>query len=68
MHPGTARESADRSACYNGEVFELAANRNQQDLEAAIAFYDYIEIQPLENYRPLVESHSLPDTDRLKQC
>lgn len=55
------------SACYNGEVFELAANHNQQDLEAAIAFYDYIEIQPLENYRPLVESHSLPDTDRLKQ-
>ncbi len=55
------------SACFNGEIFELAANRSQQDLEKAMAFYDYIEIQPLENYRPLVESHSIADQQRLKQ-
>ena len=42
------------SACYNGEVFEMASTRGKAELAKAISFFDYIEIQPLENYSPLV--------------
>ena len=54
------------SSCFNGELFELAANRSDDELIEAIKFYDYVEVQPLENYRPLVENGSVPDMDRLK--
>ena len=54
------------TACYNGEIFEIAANRSQEELEEALSFYDYVEIQPLENYRPQVENHVVPSFDRLK--
>ncbi|MFI3283822.1 MAG: PolC-type DNA polymerase III [Erysipelotrichaceae bacterium] len=54
------------SACYNGELFEIAANKSFDDLKEAMKFYDYIEIQPLENYRPLVEGNSITSVERLK--
>ncbi|MFA7385069.1 MAG: PolC-type DNA polymerase III [Bacilli bacterium] len=42
------------SACFNGEVFGIAANKNEEALKKAISFYDYIEIQPLPNYSYLI--------------
>ncbi|MEG0239210.1 PolC-type DNA polymerase III [Anaerorhabdus sp.] len=54
------------SACLNGEVFECASNKGQDDLEKAMSFYDYIEIQPLANYSHLLAMHSVPNMDRLK--
>ncbi len=54
------------SACLNGEVFEIASTRSREDLAEAISFYDYIEIQPLENYRFLYEDRELFDKERLK--
>ena len=54
------------SACCNGEVFDIASTKNEEKLDEAISFYDYIEIQPLENYRHLVEDRSLFTEDRLK--
>ncbi len=54
------------TSCYKGEIYEIAANKTQQELENALAYYDYVEIQPLENYRPSVENHMIPDFDRLK--
>lgn len=42
------------SACFNGEVFELAMNKSEKELKEAMGFYDYIEIQPKENYSWLV--------------
>ncbi|MBQ1507805.1 MAG: PHP domain-containing protein, partial [Erysipelotrichaceae bacterium] len=53
------------SACCNGEIFELAHTRSEEALAKAISFYDYIEIQPLENYRHLLERGSF-DEERLK--
>ncbi|WP_215826492.1 PolC-type DNA polymerase III [Spiroplasma endosymbiont of 'Nebria riversi'] len=44
------------SGCVNGQVFEFARNRSQQELEAIMQFYDYIEVQPLSVYNHLVES------------
>ena len=32
------------SSCYNGEIFEIAANQSHDDLVRAMKFYDYIEI------------------------
>ena len=55
------------SACFNGEVFEIASTRSKQELAKAISFYDYIEIQPLENYRFLYEDREQFTIDRLKQ-
>lgn len=55
------------SSCFNGEIFELAANRSRVELIEALKFYDYIEIQPLENYRPLIENNSIVSESRLKQ-
>lgn len=55
------------SSCFNGEIFEIAANRSQDELVTAMNFYDYIEIQPLENYRPLIENNSVVSESRLKE-
>jgi DNA polymerase III alpha subunit (gram-positive type) len=44
--------------------FELAATRAKKNLKNAMAFYDYIEIQPPENYSWLVNMGEL-DQDRL---
>lgn len=55
------------TACFNGEVFDIAQTKGKQQLEEAIAFYDYVEIQPLENYRPLIERNSIFDEARLKE-
>ncbi|WP_025725126.1 PolC-type DNA polymerase III [Acholeplasma granularum] len=38
------------SGSENGEVFEMALNRNDDDLRKTIEFYDYIEVHPLNAY------------------
>ena len=53
------------SSCLNGEVFEIAQTRNEEQLEEVISFYDYIEIQPLGNYMHLVERNSIASKERL---
>ena len=55
------------SACYNGEVFELACNGDDQRLREAISFYDYIEVQPLNNFSVFLALGNVPDLTRLKQ-
>lgn len=42
------------SACFNGEVFRTARYYNAQRLKEVMTFYDYIEVQPLENHSFLV--------------
>lgn len=54
------------SGCLNGEVFEIASTRNAEALAKAISFYDFIEIQPLDNYRGLIERGSFT-LERLQQ-
>ena len=51
---------------FNSEVFEVAAFNQQSDLERVIQFYDYVEIQPLGHYQPLVEQNLILDQARLK--
>ena len=53
------------SSCYNGEIFEIAANQSHDDLVLAMKFYDYIEVQPPRNYQPLIDQHSIASPKRL---
>lgn len=49
------------SACFNGEIFDIAARRSDEELREAMSFYDYIEIQPKENYVHLVNIRDLDE-------
>ncbi len=42
------------SACFNGEVFQTAKDYTLEKLKQVMSFYDYIEVQPPENYSYLV--------------
>ena len=41
------------SGCANGEIFELALNRSDDELREAMKYYDYIEVQPPQVYKHL---------------
>lgn len=56
------------SACLNGEIFYIAETRSDEDLIKAMDFYDYIEVQPLENYTHLIKGHDINNIDHLKKC
>ena len=53
------------SACLNGEIFNIALTRSEEELVKAMEFYDYIEIQPLDNYKYLIESHDINNMNHL---
>ena len=55
------------SACFNGEVFKTASESDPDSLKEVMKFYDYIEIQPLENYSYLINTEEL-DNDQLMTC
>ena len=55
------------SACLNGEVWELGCNGDDTRLMNAMAFYDYIELQPLANYSTFVTMGSVPSLNRVKE-
>ncbi|VEU80275.1 PolC-type DNA polymerase III [Haploplasma axanthum] len=46
------------SACDFGDVFEAALNGRDIELDKAISFYDYIEVQPPSSYMHLMENNS----------
>lgn len=51
------------SSCYVGEVFDRALYGSDIELEKAIEFYDYIEIQPLDDYYHLVDRAKIDNMD-----
>lgn len=51
------------SACFNGDVYETARYYNKERLKKAIQFYDYIEVQPPENYSFLVNMEEINQDD-----
>ena len=53
------------SACFNGEIFDIARTRSKAELVNAVKFYDYIEIQPLANYSFLIDTGSLENEEQL---
>lgn len=55
------------SACVNSKVFELAATRSEEELCEEIRFYDYIEIQPLEDCAWMVDRHKYESLDDIQR-
>ena len=51
------------SACFNGEVFDIAKYYNDEALKDVMKFYDYIEIQPLSNYSYLVNMGEMDEEE-----
>ena len=47
-------------------LFEMAMNRSLKDLEKCMKFYDYIELEPLDNYANQIEIGSSVDEERIK--
>jgi len=46
------------SGCVNGEIFEAAFTKEDEELAKMMQYYDYIEVQPPEVYSHLVEMES----------
>ena len=44
------------SGCYQGEVFTQASTKSDEELANIIKFYDYVEVQPVDEYCHLVPS------------
>ena len=55
------------SGCFNGEVFYSCMRRGMKNLIETISFYDFIEVQPLENYSFLVNIGDVPSEKLIKQ-
>ena len=53
------------SGCYNGEVFNIALTRCDEDLKKVMEFYDYIEVQPPSNYSHLVARHDINSNEEV---
>lgn len=43
------------SGCDEGEIFETIMQKSVEEAEQIAEFYDFIEVQPPENYQPLIE-------------
>ena len=55
------------SACQNGEIFEIERTRSKEDLMEAMKFYDYIEVQPAENYINLIHREQMYSLEEAKR-
>ena len=55
------------SSCENGEIFDIALTRSEEDLKRAMEFYDYIEVQPPTNYLYLIRNRDVNSIDEIYQ-
>lgn len=55
------------SACQNGELFDaLLRGKTSNEVEEMAKFYDYLEIQPLAHYKPLLRNEIIRSLDSIK--
>jgi len=55
------------SGCSNGEIFIQAKSKSDEELANLMAFYDYIEVQPLSVYDHLVQTGDFSNTLELEE-
>ena len=46
------------SGCVNGEIFEAALTKEDDELSNMMQFYDFIEVQPIEHMTQLLQMES----------
>ena len=51
------------TGCCNGEVFDVALTKNEEELIKVMEWYDYIEVQPPENYSHLLRGRDISTID-----
>jgi len=54
------------SGCANGEIFDLARSKSDEELAGIMKFYDYIEVQPLEVYDHLIQMGDFSNKQQLE--
>lgn len=55
------------SACESGELFKaLISNKSYNEIRNIVKFYDYLEIQPLDNNKHLLRNNLVKDYNQLK--
>ena len=55
------------SGCYNSEIFKKALTSTEEELKQAMEFYDYIEVQPKDNYYHLLLRHDISSKEEIEQ-
>ncbi len=56
------------SACWEGEVFQVVAEKKTaQEVERIAKFYDFLEVQPEANHAHLLSSGKIADQNRLRE-
>lgn len=56
------------SACEAGQIYKLVlGGKNFDDLENVVSFYDYLEIQPIDNNKFLIKNNAVKDENSLRQ-
>lgn len=55
------------SSCARGEIFELASTKSEAEVVNAMKWYDYIEIQPLDQYSILVDTGRVESIEKVKK-
>lgn len=54
-------------ACEAGEIYRaVLGGKNDEEVKEIMSFYDYVEIQPVENNAYLIEKGNVKDEDELK--
>ncbi|KEO82970.1 PolC-type DNA polymerase III [Tumebacillus flagellatus] len=56
------------TACQQGELFDgILRGKTKEELMEIAEFYDYLEIQPLLHYKPLLRNESISTLDSVQQ-
>lgn len=55
------------SACDQGEVFQGMMQKSPEEVEEIASFYDYLEIQPVENYEHLLEREMVRNRKHIQE-
>ncbi|MEJ6527030.1 PolC-type DNA polymerase III [Exiguobacterium sp. USCH10] len=55
------------SACDNGEIFDAALNKSDDELEKMMSFYDFIEIHPPALYHHLIDKEIVANEMELRE-
>ncbi|MGC5324080.1 PolC-type DNA polymerase III [Brevibacillus sp. SYSU BS000544] len=56
------------TACKEGELFQaILRGKSQEQLVEVAKYYDYIELQPIQHYSPLLRNESVNSLDSIKE-